>query len=46
MLYVNLAGVQFRDEAELRERRLWGGPVPKAGTNLSEQATSEVGNPL
>jgi integrase len=24
MLYVNLAGVQFRDEAELRERRLWG----------------------
>jgi hypothetical protein len=34
MLFVNLAGVQFRDGAELRERRLWA-PVPKPGTKTT-----------
>ena len=45
-LYIDLAGETFRDEAEVLERRLWGGPVPKSGTDLSEQATAEAGNPL
>jgi integrase len=45
-LYIELAGEKFRDEAELLERRLWGGPVPKAGTNLSVQATTEIVTPL
>jgi integrase len=32
-LYVDLAGETFRDEAERLERRLWGEPVQKTGTN-------------
>jgi integrase len=45
-LYIDLAGETFRDEAELLERRLWGGPVPTSGTNVSDEATAEVATPL
>jgi hypothetical protein len=45
-LYIDLAGETFRDEAELLERRLWGGPVPPSGTNVSDEATAEVATPL
>ena len=30
MLYVDLAGERFRDEAELLEQRLWGGTSTKS----------------
>jgi hypothetical protein len=45
-LYIDLAGETFRDEAELLERRLWGGPVPPSGTNVSDEATAEVATPV
>ena len=33
LLYIDLAGESFRDEADVLERRLWGEPVESSGIN-------------
>ena len=33
--YIDLAGEQFRDDADRLERRLWGEPVESSGRNIA-----------
>ena len=39
LLYIDLAGESFRDEADLLERRLWGEPVESSGRNSASAAS-------
>jgi hypothetical protein len=49
LLYIDLAGESFRDEADRLERRLWGEPVESSGRNRasagSEHEATEAANP-
>ena len=37
LLYIDLAGESFRDEADLLERRLWGEPVESSGRKSASE---------
>jgi hypothetical protein len=43
-LYIDLAGQTFREEAELSERRLLGGPVEKSGRNTAAAGSAADGD--